>query len=67
VGGIYTVIKTKASVTCLEYGSRYCLIGPYSHKTASMEVEETEPPTEALKEAIASIARTGIKCVVSYL
>jgi hypothetical protein len=43
VGGIYTVIKTKAPVTVAEYGSRYTLIGPLSYKTAPMEVENVEP------------------------
>lgn len=43
VGGIYTVIKTKAPVTVAEYGGRYTLIGPLSYKTAPMEVENVEP------------------------
>ena len=43
VGGIYTVIKTKAPVTVAEYGSRYTLIGPLSYKTAPMEVESVDP------------------------
>jgi glycogen(starch) synthase len=42
VGGIYTVIKTKAPVTCQEYGDRYTLIGPLSYKSAPMEVEAIE-------------------------
>ena len=42
VGGIYTVIKTKAPVTCAEYGDRYTLIGPLSYKSAPMEVEAIE-------------------------
>ncbi|KAJ3081644.1 glycogen synthase isoform 1 [Quaeritorhiza haematococci] len=46
VGGIYTVIKSKAPVTVNEYGNRYCLIGPLSYKTAPMEVEalSIDPP-----------------------
>lgn len=28
VGGIYSVIKSKAPVTTAEYGDRYTLIGP---------------------------------------
>jgi hypothetical protein len=39
VGGIYTVLKTKAPVTKEEYGDRYCLIGPYNSTTAPIEVE----------------------------
>ncbi|KAI8900264.1 glycogen synthase [Globomyces pollinis-pini] len=61
VGGIYTVIKSKAPVTCKEYGDRYCLIGPLSYKTANMEVEEIRPPTLALEKTIESIRSQGIK------
>lgn len=43
VGGINTVIKTKAPVTVEEYGERYCLIGPYFPHRADLEVEEMEP------------------------
>jgi glycogen(starch) synthase len=39
VGGIYTVLKTKAPVTKEEYGDRYTLIGPYNSSTAQIEVE----------------------------
>ncbi|KAJ3269448.1 glycogen synthase isoform 1 [Terramyces sp. JEL0728] len=63
VGGIYTVIKSKAPVTCKEYGDRYCLIGPLSHKTASMEVEEIEPPTPAMAKAIQCVRDGGVHCL----
>lgn len=39
VGGIYTVIKTKAPVTVREYGDRYLLVGVLAYKTAPMEVD----------------------------
>ena len=32
VGGIYTVIRTKAGVTVEELGDDYILIGPYNHE-----------------------------------
>lgn len=35
VGGIYSVIKSKAPVTTAEYGDRYCLIGPYNRASVS--------------------------------
>eukprot|EP00842_Homolaphlyctis_polyrhiza_P001341 jgi/Hompol1/2207/HPOL_002860-RA len=60
VGGIYTVIKTKAPSTCAEYGDRYCLIGPLSRATAALEVEEAEPPSAALKAALAALAEGGV-------
>lgn len=33
VGGIYSVIKSKAPVTTAEYGERYTLIGPLNHQS----------------------------------
>ncbi|KNC96136.1 uncharacterized protein SPPG_08523 [Spizellomyces punctatus DAOM BR117] len=62
VGGIYTVIKSKAPVTCNEYGDRYCLIGPLSYKTAPMEVEAiTQPQSEAMKATLDNLAQRGVK------
>lgn len=59
VGGIYTVIKTKAPVTVQEYGDRYCMIGPLNHRSAQVEVESLEPPTEELKQAIHHMEAQG--------
>ena len=42
VGGIYTVLRSKASVTAEDWGDRYCLIGPYVHEKAAVEFEELE-------------------------
>ncbi|KAG1148780.1 hypothetical protein G6F37_006594 [Rhizopus arrhizus] len=61
VGGIYTVIKTKVPVTVREFGERYCLIGPLSYKTAPMEVEALEPPTEMLKETLEAMSASGVR------
>ncbi|KAK4048094.1 glycogen synthase isoform 1 [Microbotryomycetes sp. JL201] len=73
VGGIYTVIKTKAPVTCQEYGDRYVLIGPLSYKSAPMEVdaidwekqsENAEPLSateEAMRQTLASMRDRGVK------
>lgn len=46
VGGIYTVIKTKAATTVEEYGDRYIMIGPWIEKKSSFEVEVKTPPLE---------------------
>lgn len=58
---VYTVIKTKAPVTCAEYGDRYCLIGPLSYKSAPMEVEAMEPESPELKRALSNMASQGVK------
>ena len=57
------MIKSKTPVTSKEYGDRYCLLGPLSHKTAAMEVEECVPPTPALLSAIAQIKNAGFHCL----
>lgn len=38
VGGIYSVIKSKAPVTTAEYGERYTLIGPLHHQSVRLLV-----------------------------
>ncbi|KAG1469718.1 hypothetical protein G6F56_003092 [Rhizopus delemar] len=63
VGGIYTVIKTKVPVTVREFGDKYCLIGPLSYKTASMEVEALEPPTKVLKETLDNMSAQGVNYI----
>jgi len=43
VGGIYTVLRSKAAISQELYGDRYCLIGPYAPGSAAIEFEELEP------------------------
>ncbi|BES87990.1 Glycogen synthase [Nesidiocoris tenuis] len=42
VGGIYTVIRSKAFVSTEELGDQYVLLGPYKEACARTEVEEAE-------------------------
>jgi glycogen synthase len=63
VGGIYSVIKSKAPVTCKEYRNRYTLIGPLNKKSASIEVEELEPTNVHIKDALQSMSERGIRYV----
>ncbi|OZC08187.1 starch synthase [Onchocerca flexuosa] len=37
VGGIYTVLRTKASVTTEELGDQYCMLGPYNEERVKLE------------------------------
>jgi len=61
VGGIYTVLKTKAPVTCAEYGDRYHLIGPLHHQSAYMEVEKQTPANSQLRGAIKAMNDAGVR------
>ncbi|RPB03633.1 glycogen synthase [Choiromyces venosus 120613-1] len=61
VGGIYSVIKSKAPITTAEYGERYCLIGPLNRTSAAVEVEALEPTNPALKATLDAMSDRGIQ------
>ena len=61
VGGIYSVLKSKAQVTTAEYGSTYTLLGPLNRASAAVEVEEIPPRDPALIATIKSMNERGIK------
>ncbi|KGO63533.1 Glycogen synthase [Penicillium italicum] len=63
VGGIYSVLKSKAPVTTAEYGERYTLIGPLNKASAAVEVEELLPSNPAMRETIQSMKERGIDIV----
>ncbi|XP_077791441.1 glycogen [starch] synthase, liver isoform X1 [Podarcis muralis] len=59
VGGIYTVIQTKAKITLDEWGENYFLIGPYFEHNVKTQVEVCEPPNGAVKKAMESMRTSG--------
>ncbi|QPG74345.1 glycogen synthase isoform 1 [Brettanomyces nanus] len=61
VGGIYSVLKSKAPVTVAEYKDRYALIGPLNQKSATVEVEELPVTDPALKATLDSMYHRGIR------
>ncbi|XP_021358473.1 glycogen [starch] synthase-like [Mizuhopecten yessoensis] len=61
VGGIYTVIKSKAPVTVEELGEQYCLLGPYNESCVRTEVELLEPQTYMFRETLQTMRDAGIK------
>ena len=58
LGGIYTVLRTKAVAMLERWGDRYCLIGPYNPATAPIEFEE-KPAEGAIKRDDRADERTG--------
>jgi glycogen(starch) synthase len=61
LGGIYTVLKSKASCMLERWDNRYCLIGPYNPHTAAVEFEEM--PTEGLiRETLDRLRAQGTPC-----
>lgn len=60
VGGIYTVIRTKAATTGEELGDRYCLLGPLNEACMRTEVDIVEPHSEPLKRALSKMREHDI-------
>ncbi|KAG0424763.1 hypothetical protein HPB47_028029 [Ixodes persulcatus] len=63
VGGIYTVIRSKAEVTVEELGDQFCLIGPYNENLVRTEVEVLEPPYSIFWNSVKALKEQGIKVV----
>ncbi|XP_015906925.2 glycogen [starch] synthase [Parasteatoda tepidariorum] len=63
VGGIYTVIRSKAAVSVEELGDQYCLLGPYNDGLVKTEVEVMDPPEAVYQNAIQALRQCGIKVV----
>uniref|UniRef100_A0A3Q3GKR1 Glycogen [starch] synthase n=1 Tax=Labrus bergylta TaxID=56723 RepID=A0A3Q3GKR1_9LABR len=61
VGGIYTVIQTKARMTSEEWGENYFLVGPYVESNVRTQVELIEPTNPALKRTIDKMNASGCK------
>ena len=59
LGGIYTVLRTKAPAMLQRWGERYCLIGPYNPATAAYEFDE-QPAEGIYRDAIDGLAQAGI-------
>jgi glycogen synthase len=61
IGGIYTVVSTKAQEMVKYYKERYYTVGFYDADKAKLEFEEENPP-EGLSEAFRVLEEEGIKC-----
>ncbi|MCC7350296.1 MAG: glycosyltransferase [Phycisphaerales bacterium] len=61
LGGIYTVLRTKAKAMLERWGDRYCLIGPYNPATAALEFEE-QPTEGVIRQTLDRLREQGIAC-----
>ena len=59
LGGIYTVLRTKARTMQERWGERYALVGPYNPATAATEFDET-PPDGVFRDIIEAARRHGV-------
>jgi len=67
VGGIYTVIRSKAFVSTEEMGEQYCLLGPYKENYARTAVEELEfEEGTPYYIAVSKMRDQGFKVLMSY-
>ena len=61
LGGIYTVLRTKAASMLERWGDRYCLVGPYNPNTAPLEFEE-QPTYGSMRETLQRLRDSGMSC-----
>ena len=61
VGGIYSVLKSKAPITVAEYRERYTLIGPLNYASAQIEVEELPVKDPLIKQTLDAMSERGIR------
>eukprot|EP00123_Amoebidium_parasiticum_P017692 comp23949_c0_seq1/m.42364 comp23949_c0_seq1/g.42364 ORF comp23949_c0_seq1/g.42364 comp23949_c0_seq1/m.42364 type:complete len:676 (-) comp23949_c0_seq1:335-2362(-) len=63
VGGIYTVIRSKAPVTVQELGDSYYCIGPVNENAVRTEVEQADPTNPAIKAAVDQMRHAGCRVI----
>ncbi|KAG6920360.1 glycogen synthase 1 [Chelydra serpentina] len=61
VGGIYTVLQTKAKITSDEWGENYFLLGPYLEQNVRTQVELIDAPHPAVRRTIDAMNAKGCK------
>ncbi len=63
VGGIYTVIRSKAPCIMESYHGHYCMVGPYVSKSIQAELEIIDPPSDIFGLAAANLRKRGYDVV----
>lgn len=61
VGGIYSVLKSKAPITVAEYRERYTLLGPLNYNSAQIEVEELPVKDPKIMESLKNMSDRGVR------
>ena len=59
VGGIYTVMRSKAPSMIEKWGDRYCMLGPFFHEKAAAVFEPADLPATPIGMAIESMRQLG--------
>lgn len=63
VGGIYTVIRSKAPAMMQSWGGHYCMIGPYINKSIQAELEPLDDSADIFGQAAASLRKKGFDVI----
>ena len=67
VGGIYTVIQTKAKITVDEWGENYFMMGPYYEHNFQTQVEACEAPLPAIRGAMDALISNGCQVLTRII
>ncbi|MFC2125399.1 glycosyltransferase [Bacteroidota bacterium] len=59
VGGIYTVIRSKAPSAINRWGNNYCVIGPYIHQSVETEFEEIMDAKDPFARVVNTMREQG--------
>jgi glycogen(starch) synthase len=59
VGGIYTVIRSKAPAMMKNHGGNFCMIGPYLNKSIQAELEPIDDSADVFGQAAAALRKRG--------
>jgi glycogen synthase len=60
VGGIYTVLRSKAPTIVDKFGANYCLIGPFLNPSVSTEFEEIKEYNDPFGRTVAKMKEMGL-------
>uniref|UniRef100_A0A1I7UFD1 Glycogen [starch] synthase n=1 Tax=Caenorhabditis tropicalis TaxID=1561998 RepID=A0A1I7UFD1_9PELO len=63
VGGIYTVLRSKAQISTEELGDQYCMFGPMKDGKWELEVDPIEPENRTIRAAMKRFQADGFRCV----
>ncbi|MGY6562530.1 MAG: hypothetical protein ACXITV_10515 [Luteibaculaceae bacterium] len=61
VGGIYTVIRSKAPFLANDWGENFCMVGPYLHTQIPSEFEPCEEPEGVIRNAANALRNFGFE------
>lgn len=59
VGGIYTVIRSKAPVMVSNWGTNYCMVGPFVNRHVMAELEPLTQSVDIFGQAAANLRNKG--------